>query len=1045
MFSTIFISRPVFAWVVALFILIAGVTSITQLPIAQYPNVAPPSVVITTSYPGASAQVLDENVLSVIQEQLNGIEGMIYMASQADSNGTGTITATFENGTDISSAQIDVQNRLSRVTSRLPSVVVQQGIRVDKSRSSTLLVVSLSSSNDSVSPEALGDYASRNILPELLRIKGVGQATLFGSEQAMRIWLDPDKMTAYGLSSADISEAIRAQNLQISAGSIGALPNPDEQKFFAPVIASGQLQSVSEFNNIVLHANTDGSRLRLADVARVDTGAQNYSQTTRLNSQSALGINVQLSPSGNALETSQLIYEKMDELQRYFPSGVSYSIPYDTSGFVKVSIAEVVKTLFEAVVLVFLVMLLFLQNIRYTIIPTIVVPVSLLGTFGVMLVLGYSINMLTLFGMVLAIGILVDDAIIVVENVERIMREEQLSPIDATKKAMHQISGAVIGISAVLVSVFLPMAMFGGTVGNIYRQFSVSMVSCMLFSAFLALSLTPALCSTLLKPHDEMENKKGFLGWFNRNFNKGARHYESLVSRILNRLGRYLFIYLGICIAMVLIYRSLPTSFLPAEDKGYVLVNMQLPPGATQSRSKTIMQELESYVLKQPETASIFTVMGNSFSGAGQNAGLAFVPLKDWSEREGEQHSAHSVAGRIIGAMGHIRDAVIYALNPPPISGLGRTNGFSFQLQDRVGVGHEALLNARNELLKLASQSSVLRNVRPNGLEDAPQLQIDINRQKAATLGVSFSDIAAVLSTNLGSQYVNDFINQGRLQRVIVQAQDSARMQPNDILTLRVKNRFDELVPLSSFMDVHWETGPIMLSRYNGYPSMSITGEAASGFSSGEAMAEMEGFMSQLPSGVGFEWSDQSREEKLSGSQIYLLLMFSVVAVFLCLAALYNSWSIPLAVMLIVPVGIIGAVGAIWICNMSNDVYFKVGLITIIGLSAKNAILIIEFARELQQQGKGLIEATIEACHLRFRPIIMTSMAFIIGVIPLALATGAGSGSQRAIGISVLGGMITATVLAVFLIPVLFVFISRLTQRKNKNSVKLTLQEKTSD
>ncbi len=1026
--SRFFIDRPIFAWVIALFILVLGAAAITRLPVAQYPTVAPPSIVITTAYPGASAKVLEDSVLSVIEQELNGAPGLIYMESAADASGAGSITATFEPGTDVSIAQIEVQNRLSRATPRLPSSVTQQGVRVDKARSNFLLFVSLTSTNPAYDPVALGDYAARNIQPELLRIPGVGQAQLFGTERAMRVWIDPVKLQSYNLSPADVTAAIRAQNAQVSAGSIGALPNLGGQTIYATINVNGQLASAEQFGAISLRSNTDGSSVRLRDVARMELGAQAYASRSRLNGKDASGIGIQLSPTGNALATATAVKERMAQLQQFMPEGVAYDIPYDSSKFVKISIQEVVKTLAEAIALVFVVMLLFLQNIRYTLIPTIVVPVALTGTFAVMLAMGYSINVLTLFGMVLAIGILVDDAIVVVENVERIMAEEGLGPREATIKAMGQITGAIIGITVVLVSVFVPMAFFSGSVGNIYRQFSLAMAASMLFSALMALSLTPALCATLLKPvpagHHE---KKGFFGWFNRSFKRTAKTYEGLVARMLPRAGRFLLIYAAILGAVAVMYRGLPTSFLPNEDQGYLIVNVQLPPGATQARTLAVIQQVEGYLQKQPEVDKVVSVLGFSFSGSGQNAALVFVPLKPWEERAGAQHSAQAIAGRAFGFfMGTVRDAFIFPLSPPPIPELGTATGFNFRLQDRAGNGHEALLAARNQLLGMASQSKVLQGVRPDGLEDAPQLQLDIDREKAAALGVSFDSIGNLLGTALGSTYVNDFPNAGRLQRVIVQAEARARMQPEDVLKLYVPNSKGQQVPLSAFASTRWVTGPVQTVRYNGYPAMKLGGDAAAGYSTGDAMAEMERLVAQLPPGFGFEWTGQSREEKLSGSQASILLAFSMLAVFLCLSALYESWSIPVAVLLVVPLGILGALAGVWMRGMPNDVYFKVGLITIIGLSAKNAILIIEFAKDLQAEGKGLIEATLEACHLRFRPILMTSFAFILGVLPLAIASGAGSASQRAIGTGVMGGMITATVLAVALVPVFFVVIRRL-------------------
>ena len=1024
MSSQFFIERPIFAWVIALFIVVIGAAAVTRLPVAQYPTVAPPSIVINAAYPGASAQVMEDSVLAVIEQELNGAPALIYMESSADANGSGQITATFEPGTDVAIAQIEVQNRLSRATPRLPSSVVQQGVRVDKARSNFLLFVMITSKNPAYDPVALGDYAARNIQPELLRVPGVGQAQLFGTERAMRVWIDPAKLAGFNLSPAEVAAAIRAQNLQISAGSVGGLPNPAAQTVYASITVSGQLASVEQFGRIVLRANADGSSVRLKDVARLELGAQAYANSSRLNGVTATGIGVQLAPSGNALATATAIKARMVELQKFMPEGVSYDVPYDSSRFVKISIEEVIKTLLEAIALVFVVMLLFLQNIRYTLIPTIVVPVSLMGTFAVMLMMGFSINVLTLFGMVLAIGILVDDAIVVVENVERIMAEEGLGPLEATRKAMGQITGAIIGITVVLVSVFVPMAFFSGSVGNIYRQFSLSMVASMLFSALMALSLTPALCATLLKPVDPGHHeKRGFFGWFNRGFKRTTHGYEGLVARILKKAGRYTVIYAAILVAVGWMYQKLPTSFLPNEDQGYLIVNVQLPPGATQRRTESVMQQVEGFFLKQPEVAKVVGVLGFSFSGSGQNAALAFVPLKDWNERAGPGHSAQALAGRAFGALMGVRDGFIFPLSPPPIPELGTATGFSFRLQDRSGQGHAALLAARNQLLGMASQSKVLQGVRPDGLEDAPQVQLDIDRERAAALGVSFDSIGSVLATAFGSAYINDFPNQGRLQRVILQAEAAARSQPEDLLRLYVPNSKGQQVPLSAFASTRWVTGPIQTVRYNGYPAIKISGDAAAGASTGDAMAEMERLAGQLPPGFGFEWTGQSREEKLSGSQATILLAFSMLAVFLCLAALYESWSIPVAVLLVVPLGVLGSLSGVWLRGMPNDVYFKVGLITIIGLSAKNAILIIEFAKDLQAEGKSLIEATLEACHLRFRPILMTSFAFILGVLPLALANGAGSASQRAIGTGVMGGMITATLLAVFLVPVFYVVI----------------------
>ena len=1023
-----FIDRPIFAWVIALFIIVMGSVAITQLPIAQYPPVAPPSIVISASYPGASAQTLEDSVLSIVEQEMNGSPGLIYMESVAQANGTGTITLSFQPGTDADLAQVDVQNRLSRASPRLPSAVTQQGVRVDKARSNFLLFAILSSDDPKLNPVALGDYASRSIVPEIQRLPGVGQVQLFGTERAMRVWIDPAKLQGFNLSAAEVTAAIRAQNAQVSAGEIGSLPNVAGQGIAATVVVGGQLSSVAEFGNVMLRANTDGSAVRLKDVARIELGAQTYATSARLNGKPATGIGVQLSPSGNALATAKAVRARMAELEKFFPKGMTWAIPYDSSLFIETSLTQVAETLLEAIVLVFLVMFLFLQDWRYTLIPTLVVPVALLGTFATLLAMGFSINVLTMFAMVLVIGIVVDDAIVVVENVERIMSEEGLSPLEATRKAMGQISGAIIGVTVVLISVFVPLAFFSGSIGNIYRQFAAVMGVSIAFSAFLALSLTPALCGTLLKPVEAGHHhaKTGFFGWFNRGFAKTAKSYEGGVAKLLPKAGRYMVIYLAIVAGAAWMYQRLPTSFLPNEDQGTMLVNVQLPPGATQERTLAVMQQVEGFLLKQPEVQGMVGVLGFSFSGQGQNAALAFVTLKDWAERTGPDSSAQALAGRAFGALSGIRDAFIFPLSPPPIPELGSSSGFSFRLQDRAGLGHEALLGARNQLLGMAAKSKVLTQVRPDGLEDAPQVQLDIDRDRAAALGVGFDAINATISTALGSTYANDFPNSGRLQRVVVQADAPARMQPDDLLKLNVTNNKGQMVPMSAFASTRWVTGAMQTVRYNGYPAMRISGSAAPGFSTGAALTEMEALASQLPAGFGFEWTGTSREEKLGGSQAMILYAFAILSVFLCLAALYESWTIPLAVVLVVPLGVLGVIVATLLRAYANDVYFQVGLITIIGLSAKNAILIIEFAKDLQAQGKSVVASALEAAHLRFRPILMTSMAFTLGVLPLALSSGAGSASQRAIGTGVIGGILTGTALAVVFVPIFFVVVRSL-------------------
>lgn len=1023
-----FIDRPIFAWVIALFIMVLGVVSITQLPISQYPPVAPPSITINATYPGASAKTLEDSVLSVIEQEMNGSPGLIYMESTAQANGTGSITLSFEPGTNPDLAQVDVQNRLARATPRLPSAVTQQGVRVDKSRSNFLLFAILTSDDPKWDPVALGDYATRSVLPEIQRVPGVGQAQLFGTERAMRIWIDPTKLLGFNLSAADVTAAIRAQNAQVSAGEIGALPNVAGQGISATVVVNGQLSSVEQFGNIVLRADPSGATVRLKDVARIELGAQAYATSARLNGKPSTGIGVQLSPSGNALATADAVRARLTELERFFPQGMSWTIPYDSSRFVRISISQVAQTLVEAVALVFLVMFVFLQNFRYTVIPTIVVPVALLGTFATLLAMGFSINVLTMFGMVLVIGIVVDDAIVVVENVERIMSEEGLPPLEATRKAMGQISGAIIGVTVVLIAVFVPLAFFAGSIGNIYRQFAAVMGVSIAFSAFMALSLTPALCATLLKPVPKGHHveKKGFFGWFNRGFARTTNGYTRLVGALLPRAGRMLIVYLAIGAAAAWVYRALPTSFLPQEDQGTMLVNVQLPPGATRERTLAVMEQVEGFMLKQPEVQGMVSVLGFSFSGQGQNAALAFVTLKDWGEREAPGSSAQALAGRAFGALSGIRDAFILPLSPAPIPELGTSSGFNFRLQDRAGLGRDALLQARGQLLQLASQSPVLAQVRPDGLEDAPQLQLEIDRDRAQALGVGFDAISSAIATSLGSSYVNDFPNNGRLQRVVVQADAPARMQPGDLLELNVVNNRGQAVPMSAFASTKWVKGPMQTVRYNGYPAVRISGSAAPGYSTGDALVEMERLAAQLPQGFGYEWTGTSREEKLAGSQAMVLYAFAILAVFLCLAALYESWTIPLSVILVVPLGVVGVLLATLARGLENDVYFQVGLITIIGLSAKNAILIIEFAKDVQAQGKSAIEAALAAARLRFRPIIMTSMAFTLGVVPLAIASGAGSASQRAIGTGVIGGMVTGTVLAVVFVPLFFVVVRRL-------------------
>lgn len=1035
-----FIDRPIFAWVIALFILLAGALAIPQLPVAQYPNVAPPQVEIYAVYPGASAATLDESVVSLIEQELNGADNLLYFSSQS-SLGSATITATFEPGTHPDLAQVDVQNRLKVVESRLPRQVTQQGLQVEKVSTGFLLLGTLTSEDGSLDETALSDLLARNVMNEIRRLKGVGKAQLYGSERAMRIWIDPRKLIGFDLTPNDVVQAIAAQNAQVAPGSIGDLPARPTQEITANVVVKGQLSSPEEFAAIVLRAKPDGSSVTIGDVARVQIGAQDYQYGTRLNGKPATAFSVQLAPGANAMETATLVRAKMQELARYFPEGVKYDIPYDTSPFVKVSIQQVITTLFEAMLLVFAVMFLFLQNLRYTLIPTLVVPVALMGTFTVMLALGFSVNVLTLFGMVLAIGILVDDAIVVVENVERIMAEEGLTPKQATRKAMGQISGAIVGITVVLVAVFLPMAFMKGSVGVIYQQFSVSMAVSILFSAFLALSLTPALCATLLKPLAKGEHhaRKGFFGWFNRRFEKLSDGYQGWVIQAIKRSGRYLLLY-GVLLAVLGYgFSQLPTAFLPTEDQGYTITDIQLPPGASRMRTEQVAAQIEAHNAQEPGVGNTTMILGFSFSGSGQNAALAFTTLKDWSER-GADDSAQAIADRATQAFTQLKDAIAYSVLPPPIDGLGESTGFELRLQDRGGMGHEALMAARDELLANANKSKVLANVREAALAESPQVQLEIDRRQANALGVSFDDIGSVLDVAVGSSYVNDFPNQGRMQRVVVQAEGDQRSQVEDLLRIHVRNSSGKMVPLSAFVQAKWVSGPVQLTRYNGYPAVAISGEPAAGYSSGEAMAEIERLVAQLPAGTGLEWTGLSLQERLSGSQAPLLMGLSLLVVFLCLAALYESWSIPTAVLLVVPLGVLGAVVAVTLRGMPNDVFFKVGLITLIGLSAKNAILIIEFAKHLFDQGMDATQAAVQAARLRLRPIVMTSLAFILGVVPLAIATGASSASQQAIGTGVIGGMLSAT-LAVVFVPVFFVVVMRLAGRAPARTERVQTDE----
>ncbi|HSM99204.1 MAG TPA: efflux RND transporter permease subunit [Gallionella sp.] len=1027
MFAKFFIDRPIFAWVIALIILLSGVLALRNLPVASYPAVAPPALAITLNYPGASAQVVEETAVALVEQELNGIEHLLYMDSSSEL-GIGTITLTFDAGTNLDIASVETQNRVKRAEPRLPEDVRRVGVTVAKSARNYLMFIALISPDKSRDNVALGSYAAANLLENIRRVPGVGEAILFGTEYSMRLWLKPDKLHAYNLTPGDITRAVRAQNVQLATGELGQLPALPGQQLNAVIVTRSKLATTQEFGDVIVRANPDGSSVRVRDVARVELGAQDYSIAARIDGQPASAIAIRLSPSANALDTAKAVKAKMTELAKFFPKGVDWLVPYDTSEFVEISINEVVKTLAEAMLLVFLVIYLFLGNLRATFIPAIVVPVALIGGMVGLYAVGYSINTLTLFAMVLAVGIVVDDAIVVVENVERIMTEEGLPPREATHKAMGQIFGAIIAITLVLCSVFIPMTFFGGSVGAIYRQFAVTLILTILFSVLMALTLTPALCAALLRntPGHEMVPKTGFLGWFNRFFNRTTQSYKSGVSGVLKRTGRYLLLYSALLGVVGWMFVHLPTSFLPEEDQGYFISVIQLPPGATRERSREVLTEAEQFYLKQPEVAHVIGVLGFSFFGRGQNSAIAFVRLKGWDERPGTDGSATSVVKRANMALFRIKQAMIFAINVPPIPELAAVGGFDFRLQDRSGQGREKLMEARNIALGIAGKNPALAGVRPEGQEPGLQLQIDVDRLKAQALGVDIANLNETLQSTLGVAYINDFVREGRILRVQMQAEASSRSTPEQIMRLQVRNAQGGMVQLSEIAKPRWIVDLPKLDRFNGLPSMKISGSPAPGGSTGAALAAMEEVAAQLPPGFGFEWAGTSREERLSGSQAPFLFGLSVVAVFLCLAALYESWSIPAAVILVVPIGLLGALSAVMMRGLPNDVYFKVGLIVIIGLAAKNAILIIQFARDLQDKGHDLIEATLEACRLRFRPILMTSIAFVLGVLPLAISTGAGANGRHAIGTGVMGGMIAATALAVFFVPVFYVVVRRL-------------------
>ncbi|WP_428422519.1 efflux RND transporter permease subunit [Methylibium sp.] len=1025
-----FIERPIFAWVIALVIMLAGALAILSLPINQYPNIAPPQITVTATYPGASAKTLEDTVTQVIEQRMTGLDGLRYIASNSDSAGTATITLTFQAGVNPDIAQVQVQNKLQLATAQLPQEVQQQGLTVTKSVRNFIMVIGFVSDDPTMTRTDLADFVAANVQDPLSRVTGVGEVTLFGAQYAMRIWLDPAKLNNYKLTPADVSAAVRAQNAQVSAGQLGGLPAAPGQQINATITAQSRLQTADQFEQIILRTAAGGATVRLRDVARVELGGDNYTSLSFYNGKPAAGLAIRLAAGANALATADAVKARLDGLKGYFPVGVEAIVAYDTTPFIKLSIEEVVKTLAEAIGLVFLVMYLFLQNFRATLIPTIAVPVVLLGTFGVMSVAGFSINVLTMFGLVLAIGLLVDDAIVVVENVERVMSEEGLSPKEATKKSMGQITGALVGIAMVLSAVFLPMAFFGGSTGVIYRQFSITIVASMVLSVLVALVLTPALCATLLEPVHKGDHGKttGFFGAFNRMFDRSSKGYRSTVERMLGRTTRYLVIYALLLLGVGWLFTRLPTAFLPDEDQGILFTQVQLPAGATQERTLQVLRQVETHFLEGEKNSvqGLFTVAGFSFGGNGQNVGLGFIRMKDWSERPGAENTVKAVATRATQAFSRFRDAMGFGFAPPAVLELGTANGFDMYLQDRGALGHDALMAARNQLLGLAAKSPVLVAVRPNGQDDTPQFSVQIDAAKAGALGLAMSDVNATLSAAWGSAYINDFIDKGRVKRVYLQADAPHRMLPEDLEKWYVRNAQGDMVPFSAFASARWGYGSPRLERFNGLPALNLQGQPAPGRSTGEAMAEMERLVAQLPPGFGIDWTGLSYEERLSGSQAPMLYALSLLVVFLCLAALYESWSIPFSVMLIVPLGVLGALLAATTRGLSNDVYFQVGLLTTIGLSAKNAILIVEFAKAQMEHGKGLVESTLEAVRLRLRPILMTSLAFAFGVLPLALATGAGSGSQNAIGTGVLGGMIAATFLGIFFVPLFFVVVRRL-------------------
>ena len=1041
--SRFFINRPIFAWVLAIMVMLAGLLALKTLPVSQYPPIAPPQISINAMYPGASAQTVQDTVTQVIEQKLNGIDNLIYMSSTSDSAGAVAINLTFKAGTDPNIAQVQVQNKLQLATPLLPQVVQKQGIQVVKSTKNFLVIVGLISEDGSMTRYQLTDYMVANIQDIISRTEGVGEVTVFGSQNAMRIWIDPTKLNNYRMTTTDVIAALQSQNAQVSAGQFGGMPALPGQQLNATITARTLLQTPEDFNNIILRTNPDGSTVRLKDVGEARIGTENYDIEARYKGLALGGMAIRLAAGANALDTVERVKSKMEELSRYFPAGMEVVYPYDTTPYVEVSIKEVVRTLIEAVFLVFVIMFLFLQNIRATLIPTIAVPVVLLGTMGVLSAAGFSINTLTMFALVIVIGLLVDDAIVVVENVERIMSEEGLSPHDATVKSMGQITGALVGIATVLTAVFLPMAFFGGSTGVIYRQFSITIISAMILSVMVALILTPALCSTLLKPvpkgHEAYESGwfSGFFRYFNKAFNFGRGKYEKIVSRSFGKPLRYLVVYGAIVAVMAYFFVRLPTAFLPDEDQGFIICQIQLPAGAAQSRTIEVIEQIEKHFLEnETETVeALVTVAGFSFAGRGQNMGLAFIKLKDWDLRQTPELRAPAVAGRAMQAFSQIRDGLAFAFSPPAVVELGQANGFDFMLQDRGGLGHAQLMEARNQLLGMAMQNPKLTAVRPNGQDDSPQFKLDIDDVRAGSLGVSFADINSVLGTAWGSAYINDFIENGRVKKVYLQAAPEFRMLPEDINRWYIMNNKREMVPFSAFSTAHWEYGSPRLERYNGIPAMEIMGQAAPGVSTGEAMEEMEKMAAQLPTGIGYEWTGLSYEEKKAGAQAPALYAISLLVVFLAVAALYESWTIPFVNLLMLPLGLVGAVIAVTLRVLPNDVYLQIGLLTTIGLSTKNAILIIQFIKELMHQGHELVEATLMAVKIRLRPVIMTSLAFFFGTLPLALTTGAGSAAQNAIGTAVTGGLLSATFIDLLFIPFFFVLISRIFGRQKKTAV----------